>query len=567
MSLILAIEPNRRQSLTLTSLSRARLNVELVLGETIGRAFEALGTRTPDLVLTSPGLTPNDEAALTRRLRALEYGGMPVPRLVTPQLGPPPPEKKGNKVGRLKGPHAPPGPVHCDPLVFSEQIANSLEMAAAERAALAAAQAEFEAAWATDVTEGQPRARSMTAALSSESEAPVVRTPVAAVEEVSPESVEVFVEQAPTVSAADPASSTSDRHVEEYASNDSVEPWEELFLEAATAPATDTDTTQSIAPPACAVEADATDADLDRFVHDLEGAPVRGSALAAPEMDWVVADREREPDGLRAHESPEHQSPEHKSIDGCGAWQENEMTVSSNLALSPPETDDLSEEVVLAEQVLDSPVEWAVEPEMAAAAVVSKTEDAPSRTAEHAEAMPVETAAEPTTEVKLEVPLHLTSIPRVAPALAAPTGGWQDVLSAIRRDIQQLRGDEAPLQPRPTAHLVDDSWPALQVSKQPPLWPEPSPVVAPQLVGATAPIEPSAPMSEASHEAEAAGSTVESRDSHLVSMPWRPRVMPRSMTPIVPAKDEWGFFDPHQCGFEALREKLREMTEAHPSAN
>jgi hypothetical protein len=36
---------------------------------------------------------------------------------------------------------------------------------------------------------------------------------------------------------------------------------------------------------------------------------------------------------------------------------------------------------------------------------------------------------------------------------------------------------------------------------------------------------------------------------------------PKRQRPGAPAQDEWGFFDPDQCGFAALLEKLQEITE------
>ena len=52
MSVLLAIEPDRRQAAKLTALARGPLHVEIVIGETTETAFEALGARVPDLVLT-----------------------------------------------------------------------------------------------------------------------------------------------------------------------------------------------------------------------------------------------------------------------------------------------------------------------------------------------------------------------------------------------------------------------------------------------------------------------------------------------------------------------------------
>jgi len=37
------------------------------------------------------------------------------------------------------------------------------------------------------------------------------------------------------------------------------------------------------------------------------------------------------------------------------------------------------------------------------------------------------------------------------------------------------------------------------------------------------------------------------------------------MTPTRPVQDEWGLFDPAQCGFAALLAKLDEITEANQS--
>ena len=71
MPLILAIEPDRRQSAQLTAVVRHRLHADLVLAESAERALAALGDRVPDLILTSALLSAKDEGALGARLRAL----------------------------------------------------------------------------------------------------------------------------------------------------------------------------------------------------------------------------------------------------------------------------------------------------------------------------------------------------------------------------------------------------------------------------------------------------------------------------------------------------------------
>lgn len=152
MSLILAIEPDRRQASKVTTLAQT-LGVELVIGASTEEALGALGTRVPDLVLTSQLLAPKDESALSERLRALDAAGMHAQTLVIPVLSGEEREqkKKGGLFGRLRRTsqeHAPDESDGCDPAVFGKEVMDYLERVAAERAALAAAQADLDAAWA-----------------------------------------------------------------------------------------------------------------------------------------------------------------------------------------------------------------------------------------------------------------------------------------------------------------------------------------------------------------------------------------------------------------------------------
>lgn len=152
MSLILAIEPDRLQASKVTTLAQT-LGVELVIGASTEEALAALGTRVPDLVLTSQLLAPKDESVLSERLRALDASGMHAPTLVIPVLGGEEREqkKKGGLFGRLRRSapeHAAGETEGCDPAVFGKEVKDYLERGAVERAALAAAQADLEAAWA-----------------------------------------------------------------------------------------------------------------------------------------------------------------------------------------------------------------------------------------------------------------------------------------------------------------------------------------------------------------------------------------------------------------------------------
>ena len=165
MSLILAIESDRRQAAKVSALANACLDVELVIGDTIERAFDAIGARVPDLILKSLLLSLKDEAALAERLRRFDAAGVHIETLVIPMLrsagadspmlrsagadgettrSSGPRDRQRTSTGGTKSGDG------CDPAMFGEQIAQYLERAAAERAALVAAQAELDAAWAED---------------------------------------------------------------------------------------------------------------------------------------------------------------------------------------------------------------------------------------------------------------------------------------------------------------------------------------------------------------------------------------------------------------------------------
>ena len=88
MPLIVAIEPDRGQAARLTAVVRARIaDAELVLASASAAALERLGERVPDVILTSPLLSPRDEAALANRLRELGERAARVPTLTIPVLG------------------------------------------------------------------------------------------------------------------------------------------------------------------------------------------------------------------------------------------------------------------------------------------------------------------------------------------------------------------------------------------------------------------------------------------------------------------------------------------------
>jgi hypothetical protein len=137
MPLILAIEPDKRQATQLRSIVKAQLEAELVLADSAERALAALGDRVPDLILTSALLLPKDEIALHERLRSLAGAASHVQTLTIPMLAAPQQTKSvGGMLSSLRrGRSQKANPTEgCDPAMFAEQCAEYLERARAERA-------------------------------------------------------------------------------------------------------------------------------------------------------------------------------------------------------------------------------------------------------------------------------------------------------------------------------------------------------------------------------------------------------------------------------------------------
>jgi hypothetical protein len=135
MPIILAIEPDRRQRDALAAVVRQRVGAELVLADTTERALEAIGNRVPDLVLVPALLSPQDDAALAAALRVIAAAAhvrtLTIPVLAAHSEA----ERPSGLLSRWRrGRSASEAPDGCDPAVFAEQITAYLKESAAERA-------------------------------------------------------------------------------------------------------------------------------------------------------------------------------------------------------------------------------------------------------------------------------------------------------------------------------------------------------------------------------------------------------------------------------------------------
>jgi len=135
MPLILAIDSDRRQSEQLAALMRKSLKVELVQATSAGEGLHALRDRVPDLILTSPLLSPFDDGVLDEYLRELGTQAAHVQTVRIPVLSAvAKPLARGLfSLRRTKTPST--APDGCDPKVFADEIAQYLARAQERRAA------------------------------------------------------------------------------------------------------------------------------------------------------------------------------------------------------------------------------------------------------------------------------------------------------------------------------------------------------------------------------------------------------------------------------------------------
>ena len=139
MSLILVVEPDSRHAAQLASIARNHLHAELVMADSGDRAVAALDHRVPDIVLTAPLLPHHDEAVLSDYLRALGEAGAHVQTLTIPILSMPAAAKGGMRARFRKERATPLMPDGCDPALFAEQVGQYLHRARQRRVTTAAA--------------------------------------------------------------------------------------------------------------------------------------------------------------------------------------------------------------------------------------------------------------------------------------------------------------------------------------------------------------------------------------------------------------------------------------------
>lgn len=530
MSLILAIEPDAGQSTRLEALVRRRLHAQLVQAPTTEGALAALaqiGDRVPDLVLIPSLLSPEEDAAIAGALRIIAAAAnvrmLTIPLLAEPEQ---PPSHRG-VFARLRGRKARTAPGGCHPDVFADQIAAYLAEAAAERnAAREDLLDQLEAVPATALPAGHDGS-GLTATRASGEPDGVVE-PVSIIEPVrSPEPVAV----SEPVSGAAPIVAIEPVQVDE--------PVETPATTVAALNAERAAVLESDAAPrdGAAVATAPVVAALPRRRRGAARPPAKSDAdlgaLLAPLLVQIASQRKPEPgveEVLRtAPVSPRAETPAivppaivpPATVPPVMAPPVMAVPVMAPPAMAPP--------------AMTPPVTAvsATVPPAAGIAVSHTPETRHDVTQEPAvaaaarrEAAPAVAAATPTPD-DID-PMFFADSPTPQPAGTPERSRWNELVESLRQDIHRLKAER------------QDG------------------VAAPVAVYAAA---------ETPAEAPAAGLSIATRAStprrapvvSITSAPSAQKTHTARLTPRRPTEDQWGLFDPEQCGFAALLAKLDEL--------
>jgi hypothetical protein len=130
MSLILAVEPDRRRAAQLSAMAHDHLDCEFLVASSGLRAIEALSGRIPDVLLAAPLLPPAEEAALEQHLRQLGAEAAHVPTLAIPLFSTDGNVRQHSVMSRLRRERPQVERSEgCPPALFAEQICEYLARA------------------------------------------------------------------------------------------------------------------------------------------------------------------------------------------------------------------------------------------------------------------------------------------------------------------------------------------------------------------------------------------------------------------------------------------------------
>jgi hypothetical protein len=604
MPIILAIEPDRRQRHVLQAVVRERVGAELILADTTEHALEAIGNRVPDLVLVPALLSPQDDAALAAALRVIAAAAH-VRTLTIPLLAGEvrqPPQSGGGLLARFRrGRGMAAATDGCDPAVFAEQMAAYLAEAAAARAE---ARDEDDApAYATSFSAQQDAPARFTpqdevfadfaapddatAYLTSHTDAIAdvatqekattdVSAPDDATAYLTPHADAIADVATQEEATADFTGRNSPRYVpryeplqveaavSNYAGDTGSSPagassvvWDEpIAIEAA--PATMEESIVTAAVPQFGADEPTTAAEEPMYLIDR--ASNRDAVVPFAESMFV--------DGRTAEDGAEEKNIE-KDIDLSGELEnldedgDDGQASTSNTELFDGEPVGVYTLPALADaaDLRDAFAQEFAEPARVEAAAFDppRTRTRPVRwRAAEIEPPIVEAAIVDTPLVAwsvVERPIASSPFAQ-APAFAATPIDDAELLAEFIEDAPAEAGD---VEPWVAAALGrPHAWPALE-GMPAEIFVEAARPVAEAPRAAAAP--PARERTEWTELVASLRKDIERRRTEpapALATPAKPKRQPQKAKPV---QDEWGFFDPAQCGFAALLEKLDEITD------
>jgi hypothetical protein len=541
MALILAIEPDRRQAAQLTSLIRARVDADLVLAETAEQALDAIGDRVPDLVLVPALLAPQDDATLAGALRVIAVAAR-IQMLTIPVLAATSRRKQPRGVlakwRRLRAePIASEG---CDPAMFGDQIAAYLAEAAAERAIN-----ESDRIAAAPVDDPMDKAPAHS----------IVGTPVGEVSVVDDAVHSGLFRGAPGALGREPV--PVDEHLNELAAGTAsiadipaaqaggdVEPWVPLSFAARQdlePPVTDPSIAEAVAAAGGFAAAEVAGDDLPMAIDAI--------SLSTSEDAWDTEEQTEFftttfHDGELSVEEPTvyELHTDDLSMDVLSFDQSpietprpiHDDATHHRLAALPSAIDMAAREPVSAQPEsleLWMPLTFGIQRRWPDLEGMAGEEPAIARLVIAASPVTVGALAArgetPAPAAVLVEPPAAAPRPMVAATAPASKPEWLELIESLRKDVERLRGEHT---------------------------------------------QPLSAAAATSHKAAPPTAALVTEGAEVSPLPRTPpivdlgtRIRKRS-GPAKPVQDEWGFFDPEQCGFAALLAKLDEITHLNDGA-
>jgi hypothetical protein len=578
MPLILAIVADPHEAAQLAKLIQGRLAVDLVQAAEVGEGLLALDDRVPDLILTSPLMSPFDDGVLDEYLRGLGPAGAHVQTVRIPVLSEAPKKKPrlGFSLRRSKPETV--TPAGCEPKVFADEIAHYLERAAEEKRHAVSTESSFPVTAVEESTPTPPSEEQWTAAYSEDS------TPV-------------YTSEATPLYTPGPSSEQATRSIEpdhdawrsdllDRPSDDDVTAYEPDKVEAALTGKE----TKPVELQAAMMEASTPVAAVESFEEPpLDALPIPGPEIAEAALveDTVVENTVVEDTLI------EDTVVEEAAVEEVCLQPETPMEVDEPVDVRrEPDTvihkatedvvTDSSRATVIAQDVVSSPggptghdarAIKATPSFKAALAAIRAAWGKPSRTTGQDNVVPVD-ERQPASHRIVSAELADGPEPEsMAPAGEVTAPVEVDLTGAVEMlDDPQPESTLVPAPPQPLAStktgpdsletddvyelVVDPEMPELEAK----LFAAPAPVrkrdAAPPLVAPQVEHDPAQDThreesSSRRHIKKKRGSKGAKAKAAASEPPKEPKEV----------QDEWGMFDPNRCGFAALVDKLEEVAE------